>query len=127
NLQSLIVRSSLAAAKFKDGMPDPAVLASAVDVDAAVAGTLIRAGHERRVATQLVEAPSGRLLWSQTTQVTLNDIFQLQDELTRRIVESLRLPLSAREEQGLARGTAATGRAYEDFLRAHGLACDPKR
>jgi serine/threonine protein kinase len=126
NLQSLIVRSSLAAAKFKDGMPDPAVLASAVDVDAAVAGTLIRAGHEVRVATQLVEAPSGRLLWSQTTQVTLNDIFQLQDELTRRIVESLSLPLSAREEQELGRDAPATAGAYQDFLRANDLASDPK-
>jgi len=125
-IQSLIVRSSLAAAKFKDGVPDPAGLASAVDVDAVVTGTLIRAGHEVRVATQLVDTPGGRLLWSQTTQVTLNDIFQLQDELTRRIVESLRLPLSAREEQELRRDAPATGRAYEDFLRANELASDPK-
>jgi serine/threonine protein kinase len=125
-LESLIVRSSLAAARFKEGTPDPATLASAVDVDAAVTGTLIRAGHEVRVATQLVEAPSGRLLWSQTTQVTLNDIFQLQDELTRRIVESLSLPLSAPEEQQLTRDAPATGRAYEDFLRANELSSDPK-
>jgi TolB-like protein len=125
-LESLIVRSSLAAAKFKEGMPDPAALASAVDVDAAVTGTLIRAGHEVRVATQLVEAPSGRLLWSKTTQVTLNDIFQLQDELTRRIVESLSLPLSAREEEELTRDAPATPRAYEDYLRANELSSDPK-
>ena len=125
-LESLVVRSSLAAARFKEGTPDPATLASAADVDAAVTGTLIRAGQEVRVATQLVEAPSGRLLWSQTTQVTLNDIFQLQDELTRRIVESLALPLSAREERQLTRDAPATGRAYEDFLRANELASDPK-
>ena len=125
-LESLVVRSSLAAARFKEGAPDPATLASAADVDAAVTGTLIRAGHEVRVATQLVETPSGRLLWSQTTQVTLDDIFQLQDELTRRIVESLSLPLSAREEQLLTRDAPATPRAYQDFLRANELASDPK-
>ena len=63
-----------------------------------------------RVATQLVEAPGGRLLWSQTTQVTLNDIFQLQDDLTRHIVESLSLPLSAREQRMLSRDAPATAR-----------------
>ena len=89
-------------------------------------GTLLRAGSEVRVATQLVEAPGGRLLWSQTTQVTLNDIFQLQDDLTRQIVESLSLPLSAREERLLSRDAPANARSYEYFLRANELASDPK-
>ena len=72
----------------------------------AVTGTLLRAGAQVRVATQLVEAPGGRLLWSQTTQVTLNDVFQLQDDLTRQIVESLSLPLSARERRMLSQRRA---------------------
>ena len=79
--------------------PTSAALASELDVDAAVTGTLLRAGAQVRVAAQLVEARGGRLLWSQTTQVTLNDVFQLQDDLTRQIVESLSLPLSAREQR----------------------------
>ena len=89
-------------------------------------GTLLRAGSEVRVATQLVEAPGGRLLWSRTAQVTLNDIFQLQDDLTRQIVESLSLPLSAREERLLSRDAPANARSYEYFLRANELASDPK-
>ena len=79
-----------------------------------------------RVATQLVEAPGGRLLWSQTAQVTLNDIFQLQDDLTHRIVESLSLPLSTREQRLLSRDAPATRALYEYFLRANELASDPK-
>ena len=126
SLTSLVVRSSVAAARFKAEAPDLAALATELDVNAAVTGTLLRAGSEVRVATQLVEAPGGRLLWSRTTQVTLADIFQLQDDLTRQIVESLSLPLSAREERLLSRDAPANARSYEYFLRANELASDPK-
>jgi serine/threonine protein kinase/tetratricopeptide (TPR) repeat protein len=125
-LESLVVRSSLAATRFKAETLDLATLASTLDIDAAVTGTLLRAGAEVRVATQLVEAPGGRLLWSQTTQVTLNDIFDLQDELTHRIVESLSLPLSSQEERLLSRDAPANARAYECFLRGNELSSDPK-
>jgi serine/threonine protein kinase/tetratricopeptide (TPR) repeat protein len=125
SLESLVVRSSLAAARFKTEAPDLPALA-AEGVDSAVTGTLLRAGAEVRVATQLVEVPGGRLLWSQTAQVTLNDVFQLQDDLTRHIVESLSLPLSAREQRMLSHDAPATARSYEYYLRANELASDPK-
>jgi TolB-like protein/predicted Ser/Thr protein kinase len=125
-LESLIVRSSLAASRFKAEAPDLAALATGADVDAAVTGTLLRAGDRVRVASQLVETPGGRVLWSQTAQVQLNDLFQLQDDLTRHIVESLAVPLSSRDERMLAGDTPANARAYEYFLRANELAADPK-
>ena len=112
SLESLVVRTSLAAARFKVDTPDLAQLASELDVDAAVTGTLLRAGAQVRVAAQLVEAPGGRLLWSQTATVTLNDVFQLQDDLARHIVESLSLPLSAREQRLLSHDAPATARSY---------------
>jgi TolB-like protein/predicted Ser/Thr protein kinase len=125
-LESLVVRSNLAAARFKADAPDLAALAAELDVDAAVTGTLLRAGAQVRVATQLVEAPGGRVLWSQTTQVALNDAFQLQDDLTRQIVESLSLPLSRREQRMLSHDAPATARSYEYYLRANELSADPK-
>jgi serine/threonine protein kinase/tetratricopeptide (TPR) repeat protein len=125
SLESLVVRSSLAAAKFQGDAPDLAALASD-GVDAAVTGTLLRAGAQVRVASQLVEVPSGRLLWSQTTQVTLNDVFQLQDDLTRQVVASLSLPLSAREKRMLSHDAPRSARAYEYYLRGNEVASDPK-
>ncbi len=107
------MRSSLVAARFKAEAPDLAAVATELDVNAAVTGTLFRAGSEVRVATQLVEAPGGRLLWSRTTQLTLNDILQLQDDPTHQIVESLSLPLSAREERLLSCDAPANARLYE--------------
>ena len=126
SLESVVVSSSLAAGRFKSDVPDLVALASELDVNVAVTGTLLRAGTEVRVATQLIEVQSGRLLWSKTTQVTLSDIFQLQDDLTHQIVESLALPLSAREQRMLSHDAPATARSYEYYLRANELAEDSK-
>jgi len=114
---SLIVRSSAAATRFAAGF-DPKKLADDADVDVALTGTLMRGGDQIRVTTQLVELPAGTVLWSLTSQATMSDIFELQDNLTQRIVESLELPLSEREARVLRRDVPATPRAHEFYLRA---------
>ena len=70
-----------------------------------------------RVSVQLAEVPGGTVRWSQTTVVRLGDIFQLQDALTSRIVESLSVPLTARDKQTLVRDVPASAKAYEFYLR----------
>src|ERR1043165_2055309 len=108
---------SAAAARFA-GVFDPKKLAEDADVDVALTGTLMRGGDQIRVTTQLVELPAGTVLWSLTSQATMSDIFELQDNLTQRIVESLELPLSEREARVLRRDVPATPRAHEFYLRA---------
>jgi serine/threonine protein kinase len=119
-LESLIVRSSLAAARFT-GVPNPKTIAEEADVDTVLTGTLLASGGQLRVSTQLVEAPSGTLIWANTSQLAMQDIFQLQDELVNRIVESLSLPLTAREHRRLKRDVPASATAYEFYLRGNQL------
>ena len=125
SLESLVVRSSLAAARFAAAVPDLTVIASEVDVDAMLTGTLLRVGEQLRVSVQLVEVPGGGLMWSDTSQVPVGDLFRLQDDLSRRIVESLALPLSRRERRALGRDVPASATAYEFYLRANQLSHDP--
>jgi serine/threonine protein kinase len=117
-LPSVIIRSSAAAARFATESPDLKALATQADVDRVLTGTLLRAGQQLRATAQLVEAPAGTLLTSQTLQAPLGDVFQLQDELARRIVESLSPSLSEREGPR-RRGVPASARAYEFYLRAN--------
>jgi eukaryotic-like serine/threonine-protein kinase len=120
---SLIVRSSAIAARFAGEAPDLKALAAEADVDRVVMGTLLRAGDQLRAAVQLVESPGGTLLSSHTVQAPLGDLFRLQDDVARRVVEALALPLG---------GTDATPtpyaphspHAYEMYLRANELARD---
>ncbi|CAN5723694.1 hypothetical protein BH18ACI5_BH18ACI5_14960 [soil metagenome] len=121
-LGSLVVRSSLTASSVATDAIDLQTIAAKADVDAVLTGTLLRANDQLRVTTQLTEVTSGTVLWSQTTQVQLGDVFQLQDALTSRIVESLAIPLSARDERTLKRDVPATAKAYEFYLRANQIA-----
>ena len=119
-LRSLVVRSSMAAARFPADA-EPRRIAAEADVDLIVSGTLLRSGPEIRVSTQLTEAATGTLLWSHAAQAPVGDLFQVQDELTQRIVTSLSLPLTHREQQLLKRDVPSSARAYEYFLRGNQL------
>ncbi len=117
---SLIVRSSATAARFAGEAPDIKVLAAEADVDRVVMGTLLRSGDQLRAATQLVEAPEGTLLTSHTVQSPLGDLFHMQDDIARRVVEGLALPLTG--ERPSSPDVPDNPRAYELYLRANGLA-----
>jgi DNA-binding winged helix-turn-helix (wHTH) protein/tetratricopeptide (TPR) repeat protein len=126
-LQALVVRSSMAAARFAGESVDPRQIGVEADVDAILTGTLLGAGNEVRVATQLTDAASGTLLWSHVDRIPLGDVFRVQDELTQRIVASLSLPLTNREQQTLQREVPSSAKAYEYFLRGNQLSYDAKQ
>jgi eukaryotic-like serine/threonine-protein kinase len=118
---SLIVRSRATAARFTGDAPDLKALTVEADVDRVVMGSLLRSGDQLRVTTQLIEVPGGTLLTSHTMQAPLGDLFGLQDDIARRVVDALSLPLGA----GVASPTPDAphnARAYALYLRANELA-----
>jgi serine/threonine protein kinase/tetratricopeptide (TPR) repeat protein len=123
-LGSLVVRSSLTAAKYGAVPLDLKVLGSEAEVDVALSGTLLRSGDQLRITTQLAEVPGGTVISSQTSQRSLRDIFQLQDDLVQCVVESLALPLTAREHRLLKHDVSTNAAAYEYYLRANQLSYD---
>jgi TolB-like protein len=123
-LSALVVRSSLSASRYAGLSPDLKLIAAEAEVDAVLTGTLLRSGDQLRVSTQLAEAPGGAVIWTQTTQLPLREIFQLQDELVRRVVESLAVPLTALESRLLRHDVPASAASYEFYLRANQLAAD---
>jgi non-specific serine/threonine protein kinase len=118
---SLVVRSSAVAARFAGEIPDLKLLATDADVDRVVMGTLLRAGDQVRATAQLIEAPGGTLLTSHTIQTTLGDLFALQDDIARRVVDALALPLAGETRSPLP-DAPLNPRAYELYLRANELA-----
>jgi TolB-like protein/tetratricopeptide (TPR) repeat protein len=119
-VKSLAVRSSLTAARF-NADADLKQVAAQAEVDVVLTGTFLKAGNRLRVTTQLVQVPAETVVWSDTAAVAVGDVFQLQDELTRRIVDSLSLPLTPDERVQLRRDVPASAKAYEEYLRANQL------
>jgi serine/threonine protein kinase len=120
-MDNLIVRSTLLAATF-GVQPDPKRVAVEADVDAFLTGSLLRAGDRFRLTCQLIEAPSGSVLWSESANSSMQDLFMIQDELCERVLRSLQLPLDERECRSSHRDVPASARAYEYYLRANQIA-----
>jgi len=118
-LQSVLVRSTLVAARFRDDPPDLARIAREADVDLVVSGTLLRAGDELRVVAQLADAAAGTVIWSHTEQAPVGDLFRLQDSLVAKIAESLSGRLTESDAHRLRRDVPATPKAYEYYLRGN--------
>jgi TolB-like protein len=120
-LESLVVRSSLTAARLVSADIDLGAIAREVNVDAIVTGSLLHVGGRIRVSVQLVEAPSGTVLWSHAVQVPLDDLFSIQDSVCAAVVEALALPVSTREARQLRHDVPASPEAYALYLQANRL------
>jgi eukaryotic-like serine/threonine-protein kinase len=120
-LDSLTVRSSLAAARFAEAAPDLRALASELGVDAALTGTLLHAGNAIRISVQLIDVPSGTVRWSHAAQVPLDDLFTIQDSVCSAVVDAFALPVTTKEHEAMKQDVPASPEAYEDYLRANRL------
>ena len=120
SIGSLVIRSAAAATGAGGAELDFATLSEKAGVDAIVSGTLLRAGDQVRVVFQLIEVPSGTVLCSRTFQSPLDDVFRLQDDLAREVVQALAIPLSG-DRAPLQRDVPRTAKAYDCYLRANQL------
>ncbi|HVS83293.1 MAG TPA: winged helix-turn-helix domain-containing protein [Pyrinomonadaceae bacterium] len=120
-LDSVVVRSPTGAARYSSEILDLKRIAEEARAEAVLTGTILRAGNGIRVTCELMEAPSGTVLWWDEPHVNMSDLFELQDNLVRRIVESLSLSLSAREHGRLKRDVPTTSAGYECYLRGNEL------
>ncbi len=66
-------------------------------------GSVRKVGNRIRIAAQLVNVENGYQLWSETYDRQLEDIFALQDEISRSIVDALKLRLGRRERPHVVR------------------------
>jgi serine/threonine protein kinase/tetratricopeptide (TPR) repeat protein len=118
SLRSLLVRPTAAILKYNACGVDPHQAARELGVDAVVDGNFQRSGSRLRVTVQLVRASDGRSLWGSKIDTSLEDIFEMQDQVSRKIAEALRVELTPSEERRLARGAARpAGDAYELYLK----------
>ena len=80
-------------------------IASELNVDAVVEGTVLRSGDQVRITAQLIEAAEERHVWSQSYQGELRDTLALQNNVARAIADQIRISLSSQEQAALKGGT----------------------
>ena len=116
-VKSLLVRPTAAILRYRDLAVDPQQAGRELGVDAVVDGSFQRSGSRLRVTVQLVRTSDGRSLWGSKVDTSLDDIFEMQDQVSRKIAEALEVELTPSEERRLAGGARPAGEAYELYLK----------
>ena len=86
-----------------------------------VGGSVRKAGERVRITAQLTDGTTGGEIWAERYDDRLDDIFELQDEITRRIVDALKIRLLPEEKQAIGQPKANDIDAYTYFLRGREL------
>ena len=81
-------------------------------------GSVRKAGQRVRITAQLIDGASGGHIWAERYDRDLNDIFALQDEISRAIVASLKLKLLPEESDALGQRATTSPEAYKLYLMA---------
>ena len=118
---NLAVQSDLVGARYAGANLDPAVIARETEANAMLTGTILQAGPTVRVTAQLSQLPTGTVLWTQTTEASDEDLFQLQDQLARRILDSLQVTLTGLGPQAGGRDVPKSTKGYAAYLRGNQL------
>ena len=79
---------------FKDREAELGEIASKLNVGHVLEGSVRRDGNRVRITAELIDACDGFTIWSETYEREMHGIFALQDEITRSIVDTLKLKLA---------------------------------
>jgi len=119
NLENVVVRSSIVASRYSTEVPDLQKIAKEAEVDVVLTGALLSVGERLLITTQLMEAPSGTVLWSHSSQASNRELLELHDDLVGRVVQSILPSLTAQEHQSLQQDRPASATVYQLFLQAN--------
>ena len=81
-------------------------------------GSVRKAGQRVRITAQLINAANDAQVWGDRYDRDLNDIFALQDEISKAIVAALKLTLLPEEKRALEQRATTNVQAYKFYLMA---------
>ncbi len=93
-VEGLRVVARTSSFSFKGKNADVAQIAQKLNVENVLEGSLRREGNRIRITAQLINARNGFHIWSETFERELQGVFAVQDEITRSIVDALKIKLA---------------------------------
>lgn len=116
-VNGLMVTSRTSSFSFKGKNVDVREIGSKLNVQSVLEGSVRKAGNRVRITTQLINASDGYHVWSENFDRNLEDIFELQDEISQNIANKLREKLSIKEKsKPLVTPTTDNFKAYNHYL-----------
>ncbi|MCK4827271.1 hypothetical protein KA005_66690 [bacterium] len=93
-------------------------IAKELNVQYVLEGSVRKAGNDIRITAQLIDATSDAHLWAEKYSGALDDVFDIQEKVSRSIVEALKLKLSPEEKREIAKRPIGNIQAHECYLKA---------
>ena len=116
-VSGLRVVARTSAFAFKRQNQDVREIGRRLDVSAIVEGSVRMLGDRLRITAQLIDARDGLHLWSGRFDRTLEDVFEIQDEISLSVVDKLEVELLGREREAVVRRPTDNLEAYNACLR----------
>jgi adenylate cyclase len=117
-VSALSIVSRNTAFSFKSAAADVAQIARQTKAAYVLVGSVRKSGTRVRITAQLVGAVNDSQVWGERYDRDLNDIFALQDEISRAIVAALKLTVLPEEKQALEQRGTTNPEAYKLYLMA---------
>lgn len=115
-IKALKVASQLSSFAFKNRNVDVRTMGEKLEVEHILSGSVQKAGNRVRISVLLSRVKDGSSLWSNRYDRELEDIFALQEDVARRVVEALKVELGADQNSQLLDTGTQNAQAYEAFL-----------
>ncbi|MEP6705500.1 MAG: tetratricopeptide repeat protein, partial [Acidobacteriota bacterium] len=116
-IDDLKVAARTSAFSFKGKNTNVSEIGEKLSVKNVLQGSVRRAGNRLRISVQLVNAADGFHLWSERYDREMQDIFELQDEITLSVVDALKVKLLGEEIEVVLKRYTHNAEAYELFLK----------
>jgi serine/threonine-protein kinase len=117
HLKSLVVRPSAYIAQYVGQQVDPRQVGAELAATLVLTGAFYKARERTRVTAQLLQAATGEIVWSDQLDIAAGDFLNVQDELAERLIDGLKLTLTAEEQQQIEKPLTGSPEAYEHYLR----------
>jgi len=112
---------------FKGTSTDVRTIGRKLSVRAVLEGSIQRLGDRLRVTTQLINTEDGYHLWSERYDRTMEDVFQIQDEISSNVARVLKAVLRDEERRAMAKVYTSNIEAYEFYLRGRSFFLQTRR
>jgi non-specific serine/threonine protein kinase len=118
HIHGLLVISRNSAMTFRGTQKKTSEIAKDVNVRYVLEGSVRKAGNDLKITAQLIDAINDAHLWAEKYSGTLDDVFDIQEKVSRSIVGELKLKLTQEENRKISERPVPSFYAYDCYLKA---------
>jgi TolB-like protein len=119
-IDELLVTARTSSFAFKGQSGDIEAIRRRLGVSHVLEGSVRKNGERIKITAQLIETATGFHLWSETYERSYSDVFELQDEISRKVATALKVKLQIGDADFRRGGTTNTA-AYDEYLLGRSL------